>query len=118
MVGPVDDARLNVGATAPTVATSAALRRGATRPIAANVATPLRAKPSVTAGARRITRSFTRQVMHHAAVTLTNTGTPCARSSARRAGVYECASECAAASGRGAELAVASVSATAASTPA
>src|SRR5438046_694573 len=41
MVGPVDDARLNVGATAPTVATSAALRRGATRPIAANVAAPM-----------------------------------------------------------------------------
>ena len=35
---------------------------------ASSVATPLRAKPSVTAGARNTTRSFRRHAMHHAAV--------------------------------------------------
>ena len=54
---------------------------------ALSMTTPLRANASVTAGERSATRSLTRQVMHQAAVTLTKTGVPCARSSARRAGL-------------------------------
>src|SRR5215467_3536654 len=49
--------------------------------------TPLRAKASATAGEWSATRSLTRQVMHQAAVALTNTGVPRARSSASRSGV-------------------------------
>src|SRR5438093_7122646 len=52
---------------------------------ALSVATLLRASASATAGDRSATRSLTRQVRHHAAVTLTKTGRPAARSSARRA---------------------------------
>src|SRR5262245_2960346 len=49
------------------------------------MATPRRARASVTAGDRRATRSLTRHVRHHAAVTLMRTGRPAPRSAASRA---------------------------------
>src|SRR4051812_28513362 len=52
-----------------------------------NATTPCRANADLTDDDRSATRSFTRHVMHHAAVKLTKTGVPAARSSASRLGV-------------------------------